>query len=73
MSAYSWENTAQECRICHIDVFPYELNELQVRHTDGDWDTPAKQHLSNLCGKCKQLGRCCVNRYAPRHAAIPFF
>ncbi|XP_063682820.1 zinc finger CCHC domain-containing protein 24-like [Bolinopsis microptera] len=55
MSGNSWANTWQECKRCHITVYPYK----QVPLEKSDTHKPKEEHPQELCGKCIQLGFRC--------------
>ena len=55
MSAYSWEDTPQECQDCHTDVLPHTLNALNKPEGEDVVDNEIP-HPRHLCGKCKQMG-----------------
>ncbi|XP_075982511.1 uncharacterized protein LOC142980845 [Anticarsia gemmatalis] len=59
-SILSWRNTYQICKDCNSRVYPRNQREVRpsdVRRSDG-YD---KEHSSDLCQRCKQLGRYCGN------------
>ncbi|XP_063829142.1 zinc finger CCHC domain-containing protein 24-like [Ostrinia nubilalis] len=61
MSGNSWADCGQDCTTCNIKVYPHKQTPLEK--PDGlDKSDLDKNHLSHLCEKCKQLGRCCRSR-----------
>ena len=58
-SGNSWADMGQECKECHINVYPYSQKKLEK----GDGDDNGKPHLSDLCEKCKTLGGNCRQRW----------
>ncbi|KAL0871440.1 hypothetical protein ABMA27_005167 [Loxostege sticticalis] len=58
MSANSWANCAQDCKTCNIPVYPHR--QMPLKKPGGlDKCDPKKEHRSELCEKCRQLGRNC--------------
>jgi hypothetical protein len=58
MSANSWANFGQQCQSCKKNVYPYEQTPLNKPDGGSKIDT-TKEHLQELCGKCKELGLNC--------------
>jgi hypothetical protein len=66
-SAYSWSNTIQECKVCSLNVYPYRQQKL---------DKPVnikikKNHIQELCGKCRMLDVACNVKYDKTHQTRP--
>ncbi|KAI6656535.1 Zinc finger CCHC domain-containing protein 24-like isoform X1 [Oopsacas minuta] len=58
MSGNSWANAGQECKKCHINVYPHKQRPLEK--PDGlDVSDQTKEHPQHLCEKCKELGHYC--------------
>ncbi|CAG2060111.1 unnamed protein product, partial [Timema podura] len=58
MSGNSWANSGQECKKCHINVYPHKQRSLEK--PDGlDVSDQSKVHPQHLCEKCKRLGHYC--------------
>ncbi|XP_075212458.1 zinc finger CCHC domain-containing protein 24-like isoform X2 [Lycorma delicatula] len=58
MSGNSWANMGQECKKCHINVYPHKQRPLEK--PDGlDVSDQSKVHPQHLCEKCKNLGYYC--------------
>lgn len=60
-SPNAWPDTWQRCLRCKKEVYPYRM-ELLLRGDDDDGKAGATPHPSELCGKCRALGRSCVVR-----------
>ena len=58
-SGNSWVNYTQKCQSCRVGVYPYCQHELIKSNNKSD---PNKPHLTELCGKCRELGEPC-NRF----------
>lgn len=58
-SASAWVGYTQGCTECDADVLPYEVNYLRPKR--GGWQSlEDKSHMTDLCGKCKELGHSCI-------------
>jgi len=63
-SAYSWANTTQECKVCTLSVYPYKQQKLDKLIKIPIDKT--KNHIQELCGKCKNNYDSCVKHYKTR-------
>lgn len=57
-SANCWVNYTQDCKKCRAKVFAFKMTKLLLSENKSDPHIP---HPTHLCGKCRALGRSCVN------------
>ena len=62
MSGYSWKDVPQQCERCRIDVIAHTQSPLRTWSSSDDRNKsdPNKEHRSDLCGMCQQLGHKCT-------------
>eukprot|EP00731_Ephydatia_muelleri_P020851 Em0013g578a len=60
-SGNSWANMGQMCKTCNTMVYPHHQRRLDRPNLEEDEDNydSGKPHLSDLCEKCRRLGRNC--------------
>ncbi|XP_064404552.1 zinc finger CCHC domain-containing protein 24-like [Halichondria panicea] len=58
-SGNSWANCGQKCKTCDIMVYPFHQRPLDKPGSDDENYDSGAPHRSDLCEKCKQLGRNC--------------
>ena len=55
-SSYTWQGYTQACRECEVHLWPKRVYHLE--QTDGS--TSRLPHKPELCQKCQELGRMCL-------------